>query len=98
MANIELSFPGTEAVALSVRHFDIVEGLSMPFEAMLVAASPDPDIDFELVVGKAARCRVDRGPLGARTWTGVCSFIEQMEAEPGGLSTYAVRVVPRLWL
>ena len=99
MANLELSFPGVAAApGLSVRHFDIVEGLSMPFEAMLVAASSDPDLDFELVLGKPARCRIDGGTLGTRTWTGVCSSIEQTETDPDGATLYVVRVVPRLWL
>ena len=56
-SNIELSFPGAAAPpAFSVRHFDIAEGLSVPFEAVLVAASPDPDLDFDLLLGRPARC------------------------------------------
>jgi type VI secretion system secreted protein VgrG len=99
MAIVVLSFPGAASVpALSVRHFDIAEGLSMPFEAVILAASPDPDIDFDLLVGKPAACRIDRGALGARAWSGVCSSVQQIETEADGLSLYAIRIVPRLWL
>ena len=41
---------------------------------------------------------IDRGPLGAREWSGVCAFIEQIDTEPDGLSLYSVRIVPALWL
>src|SRR6185437_10585810 len=98
MANVEIAFPGAPALDLSVRHFDVSEGLSRPFEAMIVAASHDPDLDFEYLIGAPVRCRIDGGPGGARTWAGVCSFVDQMETEPDGLTHYAFRVVPSLWL
>src|SRR4051794_6544177 len=82
----------------SVRHLDVAEALSRPFEITILAASPDPDLDYAHVVGKPARVAIDRGPLGARAWTGVCASVEQLEAEPAGLSLYSLRVVPSLWL
>ncbi len=98
MANIEISFPGAPATDLSVRYFDIAEGLSRPFEVMIVAASRDPDLDFEALIGTEARCRIDGGSCGTRAWTGVCSFIDQIETEADGSSLYVFRVVPSLWL
>src|SRR5690348_9305205 len=98
MANVEIVFPGAPALDLSVRHFDVSEGLSRPFEAMIVAVSPDPDLDFEALIGAPVRARLDGGPRGARTWAGVCAFVDQMESEADGLSHYAFRVVPSLWL
>ncbi len=37
-------------------------------------------------------------PGRARGWAGVVRSFEQREAEPTGLSTYALRIVPQLWL
>jgi type VI secretion system secreted protein VgrG len=98
MANLEISFPGAPALDLTVRSFDVAEGLSRPFEVMIVAASRDPDLDFEALVGKPAHVRIDGGARGARAWAGVCSFIDQIETEADGRSLYVFRVVPSLWL
>ncbi|MEO7330944.1 MAG: contractile injection system protein, VgrG/Pvc8 family, partial [Minicystis sp.] len=96
---IELSFPGSATdPGFSVRRFDIDEGLSTPFTLTLLAASPDPDLDFALIVGAEARFRLDRGLLGARTWSGICASVTQVEAVPSGESVYALRLVPSLWL
>ena len=98
MANLSLSFPGAPSLDLSVRYLDVAERLSWPFEAMVVAASRDPDIDFEPLIGAPVRLHVDAEGRGKRTWTGVCSFIDQTETEASGVSLYAFRVVPSLWL
>ena len=37
-------------------------------------------------------------PRRGALWTGVCSHIEQVQAETTGLSTYHLRIVPTLWL
>ena len=34
---------------------------------------------------------------GHAAWTGLCSYVEQIQAEPTGLSTYLLRIVPTLW-
>jgi type VI secretion system secreted protein VgrG len=98
MSNVDLALPSVPKHGLTVRRFDVVEGLSMPFEVALTAMSPEQDLDFEQIVGAEAAVRIDRGRLGARTWTGVVSRIEQTGVEPGGLAAYALRVVPRFWL
>jgi type VI secretion system secreted protein VgrG len=95
---IELTIPGFPSSGLTVRQFDIVEGLSTPFEVALVALSPDADLDLERIVGQPGSFHLANGALGSRTWAGVFSYAEQMEAEPAGQSTYALRLVPRLWL
>src|SRR5262249_19942199 len=33
----------------------------------------------------------------SRVWTGVCSYMEQVQAEPTGLSTYFLKISPALW-
>ncbi len=102
MATLELSFDcGDES--FSVRRFAVKEAVSTPFTVSVWARTRSQDVDLEAIVGKPASLRIASdlafGALGGgRTWAGVCSSIEQVKAEPTGLSTYAVRIVPVLWL
>ena len=43
---------------------------------------------FSIAVGEDCR----------RSWTGVCSHAEVVQAEASGLSTYALTLVPDSWL
>lgn len=74
----------------------------MPFEITLLAVSPHGDIDFESVIGQEATLQIEAGPSQAlgrfRAWQGLCSHFELLQAEATGLSTYSIRIVPRLWL
>ncbi len=38
------------------------------------------------------------GSPGQRGWTGLCSELQQLQVEEGGLSTYHLVIVPTLWL
>ena len=86
--------------ALDVRHFHVKERMNDLFEATIVAVSESPDLDFEAIAGGAASftVRKDLGPLGERTWTGICRHIEQIGVEERGLSTYRLVLVSGLWL
>jgi type VI secretion system secreted protein VgrG len=95
---VEIDIPSLTGHGLTVRTVDIVEGLSLPFEVAFAATSPDADLDFESLIGAEATFRIDHGPLGRRAFSGLVSYVELAIAEPTGLSTYALRVVPRLWL
>jgi type VI secretion system secreted protein VgrG len=102
MPLLELSFASGES-SLSVRSFSVKEGISTLFSASIEARSPHQDIDLESIVGRPASFRVESGLRfaareGPREWAGVCSFIEQVQAEPTGLSTYRLEIVPALWL
>ena len=102
MANLSLSFESGES-SLSVRRFSVREGVSACFTASVWARSPDPSLDLEALVGKAASLRIESGYAftqrgGARLWTGIVSTVEQLQPEPAGLSTYFLRIVPSLWL
>lgn len=101
MATIELQL-GSAGEPLSVRRFAVREALSSTFEVSVWALSADPFLDFNAVVGQPAGLRLlGRPPNGRsaeRHWSGVCSFIEQVESETTGLSTYHLRIVPALWL
>ncbi len=101
----ELTFESGEST-LDVRSFDIHEELSTPFEVNVVCRSLDPDIDLEQIVGKRAQLAICSGnsmvEMAERLWEGTCSNMEllktEVEAGARGLSTYHLRIVPRLWL
>jgi type VI secretion system secreted protein VgrG len=102
MALLELSFASGED-SLSVRRFSVHEVVSSLFTVSVWARSPQADLDLEALVGKPASFRIQSGLAfallgGTRHWTGVCSYIEQIQPEPTGLSTYYLRIVPTMWL
>jgi type VI secretion system secreted protein VgrG len=86
--------------ALDVRHFHVAERMSALFEVTIVALCENPDIDFEAVAGQpmSFTMRKDVDGVGTRTWTGICSHIEQLGVEERGLSTYKLVLAPALWL
>ena len=90
MSLLELTFESGEA-SLDVRRFDVQESISGLFSLSVRALSPNADVDLESIVGKKASLRIVSGVAfaraGARFWTGVCSHIEQIQAETTGLST-----------
>jgi type VI secretion system secreted protein VgrG len=100
MPVVELSFASGEA-SLSARSFRVEQGLSRPFSAKVVARSPH-QIDLESIVGRPAALEIVNDPpfmqAPARRWAGVCQQIEQVRAEPAGLQTYELTIVPSLWL
>ncbi len=85
---------------LDIRHFQVVERMNELFEIAIDALCENPDIDFEAVVGQPMSFTARKGVEGldVRTWTGICSHIEQVGAEERGLSTYKLVLVPVLWL
>ncbi|KYF69774.1 hypothetical protein BE15_10160 [Sorangium cellulosum] len=99
MRNLSLSFASKEP-SLSVRHVSVRERMSSLFEVCVLAASERDDLDLDGIVGKAAGFKVEWGttqPFSpARVWAGLCADMEQVKAEPTGLSTYRLRIVP--WL
>ncbi len=85
---------------LDARHFTATERISSLFEISLVATSPNDDIDFEAVVGQPMSFKLRAGilPSQERSWSGVCSQLQQVGVEDRGLSTYQITLVPTLWL
>jgi type VI secretion system secreted protein VgrG len=94
----QLTLTVASGAELSPRRFTAHEAISSPFTVAVWARTRDAALDLGAVVGKAASFTVDDGTGGTRTWKGVCSFAEQAQAEPTGVSTYYFRIVPRLWL
>jgi type VI secretion system secreted protein VgrG len=101
MGLFELSFASGEG-SLSVRRFAAREAMSSLFSVSIWARSPDDEIDLEAIVSHPMSLRFDSGKAfalyPARSWSGLCSYMELLEAEPSGLSTYYLRLVPRMWL
>ena len=86
--------------ALDVRKFEVIERVSGLFEVRIVALSPNPEVDFDAILGKDARFGFYRNRIVAsayRSWTGICNHIQQTDAEETGLSTYELVIVPHLW-
>lgn len=84
-------------IPLDVRRFAVHEALSEPTSLSVWGRSPLDDVDFEQVIGRGAELHLDAG-FGPRSWQGLVAAVELLHAEPSGLSTYYVRIVPRLWL
>jgi type VI secretion system secreted protein VgrG len=87
---------------LDVRSFHVHEAMSGPFEASIVAVSTNEDIDLEAVVGHEALFFLGGPSPRHRFWRGLVSHVQEVQAEktlPGmpALSTYFLRIVPRLW-
>ncbi|MEZ4309814.1 MAG: type VI secretion system tip protein TssI/VgrG [Polyangiaceae bacterium] len=86
--------------ALDVRSFHAAERMNQMFEVTVVALCENPDIDFESAAGQPMVFSARQGAdaQAARTWTGLCSHIEQIGVEERGASTYRIVLVPLLWL
>src|SRR5262245_36426183 len=94
MSNVKVSFESGED--LDVRHFAVHEALNACFQIDVVAVGGD-DVHMKKMSGRPASFGL-KGPNGPRIWTGVCARVTQTDVEPDGLSTYALRIVPALWL
>lgn len=101
MSTFELTFQSGET-SLSVRRILVEEALSELFTVSVWAVSKRDDLDLESFVGLDASLRIESGVVhlqkDKRLWQGVCSHVEQVQAEAKGLSTYHLRIVPKLWL
>src|SRR2546426_1022919 len=89
---------------LTPRRFYVREGLSESFEVAILARGHDHAVDLDSIAGHVASFTLDTGYVHAthplRTWSGVCSHFEQVQAETSakGESSYFVRIVPEFWL
>ncbi|MFO0554317.1 MAG: type VI secretion system tip protein TssI/VgrG [Polyangiaceae bacterium] len=106
MANLTLELEGLSS-PLDVRNFRIKAAMSQPFAVELVAVSPDPDIAFARHIGLGATFSIALAPFSEVPWVavdrtliykGVCTSLQQLRAEPKGLSTYRLELTPRFGL
>ena len=100
MSILELTFASKED-SLSVRRFAVREAISGLFEVTILARSPLDEIDLEGIVNQGAGFALNSGVIhlttSIRVWTGICNHMELVHAEPTGLSTYSLTIVPALW-
>jgi type VI secretion system secreted protein VgrG len=103
MPLLQLSFASGED-SLAVSRFSVTEAMSSLFDVSVWARSPSEDIDFDAIVGKPAVFKINRGlkegasDRATRRFAGICSYMEQIDAEPTGASTYFLRIVPAMWM
>ena len=102
MSTFDLTFQSGET-SLSVRRISVQESISDLFTVSVWARSKLPDIAIDGIVGFPASLKITAGTvhvqaLNTRLWQGICSTMELVQAEPTGLSTYYLRIVPQLWL
>ncbi|MBL8740343.1 MAG: type VI secretion system tip protein VgrG, partial [Myxococcales bacterium] len=85
---------------ISVRSFDLHEGMSTLFQVDLSVLAKNAHIDFAAVVGKEASFTISPDGLPARVFRGVIAQMAQVAVEdaPGGLSSYQLMLVPKMWL
>src|SRR4051812_44860766 len=93
---------------LSVRRFTVNEAISGLFTLAVWARCEEPDVDLEGILGKDASLHIVHGTLhvaglGARTWKGLCTHVEQTAGvspipAQRAESSYFLRVAPRAWL
>ncbi len=82
---------------LDVRHFNVLQSMSAAFRIDIVARAADDAIHLTKIVGRPASFRL-HSDQGTQTWSGVVAEIAQTHVESAGLSTYALKLVPTLWL
>lgn len=107
MSTLELSLASGQT-DLHVRQFAARESVSNTFTIDILFRSPNPSLDFEAIVGQPATFKIQAGYAhvkdgGQRSWSGIVSNVEQIEAyqEGGsgdGHSTYTLQIVPKVWL
>ena len=98
MSNQEVKIASGDA--LDVREFSITQSMSQLFSVTVTAVSKNPDIDFEAAIGQAASFTLHGRSLNgqARTWRGILSELHQVRVDEKGLTTYHLRLEPKLWL
>lgn len=87
--------------SLDVRRFAIDERMDELFSVHLEVLTPDAALPLDDLVGGAATFHLRqpaRAQSGTRSFAGVCSRAELVAAEPKGLSTYQLTIVPTMWL
>ncbi len=96
--NVEVTTASPDG--LDVREYSVHQAMNTLFTVTVTAMSSNPDIDFEEVIGKESNFVLHgRGAEGGlRTWRGICTEFHQVRVDEKGLTTYHLRVAPKLWL
>jgi type VI secretion system secreted protein VgrG len=78
------------------RQFFVDERMSSLFSIQLVVLGENQDIDFDAVVGRPARFSI-LTEMHERSWSGICSCVQQVAVEENRQWTYELTIVPSLW-
>jgi type VI secretion system secreted protein VgrG len=108
-----VAFIGQDA-SFEVQSARIQSALSSPFTIELVATSEDQDIDLDALVGSDVKVAVVAEGAMAGTmasamaaalfgsagleWSGICNAAELLDVLDTGHASYALTIVPKLWL
>src|SRR5688572_24750969 len=82
---------------LDVRSFSVKQVMSRLFRVELTVVSNNLDIDFGGVIGSEATFSMGT-VLSSRSWTGICTEIDQVRVDRGELATYTLTIAPRAYL
>lgn len=100
MKHISITLSGGARV--EGRSFAVREAMSRCFEVDLEVVSHDPSLALEAILGRPAALELATGYAlsagGNRRFVGILAQAAQARPEPNGLSSYRLRLVPRLWL
>jgi len=95
--NVRLRFPEHPDVSLSVREFEVEEGMSQLFRARVMCVSANEDYDLSALCG--ARLEFELSGHIERVWRGICSAarFDRVSEVGDGLATYLITLVPTMW-
>jgi type VI secretion system secreted protein VgrG len=80
-----------------VHRYELREALHQLLDLRVEIRTEDPALDVAALVGARARVRFDDEPVHKEV-VGIVRTIQQLSAEPTGLSRYELWVVPPCWL
>ncbi len=83
-----------------VREYSVRQEMNALFAVTVTAVCSNPDVDFEEIIGQEASFTLHARSLTGMpaTWKGILNEIHQVRVEETGLTTYRLRIVPKLWL
>ena len=95
----KLSFATQGASVVDVVELSVDEAMSSLYEVVVVATSPDGEMNLDQLVGKGAALRFVHH-AGDLVWSGICAEAEQTGQQPDGaaaISTYRFVIRPSLY-
>jgi type VI secretion system secreted protein VgrG len=95
--NGQATFEGGALENASIDRLEFRDAISELFELTLELYDKDPTIDPFGVVGKVGAVSFSAEPFVKRI-TGIVRTMQELSAEPTGVSSYEVSIVPELWL
>ena len=95
--NASVSLPARAVSFGHVHRYELREALHQLLDLRVEIRTEDPALDVAALVGARARVRFDDEPVHKEV-VGIVRTIQQLSAEPTGLSRYELWIVPPCWL